>query len=318
MTEKLLRLLRLIILIQGKPGILARELAERCETNIRTIYRDLELLATIVPITHLGHGKGYAYVGDFSMYPLDWTDQETMAFSMLSSLMDQIKPLLPAGFESAYEKVMAASYKEKRERAKVVEKVAGMIRMGTPAYREDASYYLIEIMQAILSERTIKTIYHTQSRNEQSERLIDPYFLVPREQRFYLIGYCHAASEVRTFRVSRFKHVKVLDRSFDKGDFNIKAYLSKTWSILRGNDNIHFKVRFSPNVARYVKEEELFVKPKLTEFEDGSLIFEVTLNDDMEFLGWLAQYGEEAEILEPVRYREEMKQKLERWLKLYS
>ena len=45
MTDRLIRLLRLITLIQSKPGILARELAERCETTERTIYRDLEALS---------------------------------------------------------------------------------------------------------------------------------------------------------------------------------------------------------------------------------------------------------------------------------
>lgn len=35
MTDRLIRLMRLITLIQDKPGILARELAERCEATER-------------------------------------------------------------------------------------------------------------------------------------------------------------------------------------------------------------------------------------------------------------------------------------------
>lgn len=319
MIERLLRLLRLIILIQSNPGILARELAERCGTNIRTIYRDLELLSSIVPITHLGHGKGYTYIGNFGMYPLDWTEQETMAFSTLGPIMDQIKPLLPQGFKSAYEKVMATNNKEKKDHAVIAEKVAGIIQMGTPAYQEDSpTNCLIEIIEATLMQKTIRTVYHTQSRNEESERNIDPYFLVPREHRFYLLGYCHVAKEIRTFRVSRFKHVQILEKTFDKYDFNIQDYMNHTWSIIRGEENIRFKVLFSSKVARYVKEEEMFVKPKLTEREDGSLIFEVVINHDLEFLGWLAQYGPDAEILEPKYYRNVMKKRLEQWLNLYS
>ncbi|WP_370297796.1 HTH domain-containing protein [Ammoniphilus sp. YIM 78166] len=52
-------------------GILARELAERCETTERTIYRDLENLSgSFIPVTNLGHSKGYEYTGNFSMYPI--------------------------------------------------------------------------------------------------------------------------------------------------------------------------------------------------------------------------------------------------------
>jgi predicted DNA-binding transcriptional regulator YafY len=318
MTERLIRLIRIITLIQSKPGILARELAERCETTERTIYRDLELLSVMIPITNLGHSKGYTFVGSFSMYPLNFTDQEALAFSMLPSVINQINPLLPPGFDSAYEKVMATYNKEKNRRSELVQDVANIIQMGTPAYREDHSNFLFPIIQAILNQRTIQTVYHTQSRNEATERLIDPYYLIPRDQRYYLIGYCHLAQGIRTFRISRFLAVEELPQPFDKGDFNIRQYLKHTWSIERGEGLIHFKIRFSPEVARYVKEEELFVEPKMTDLDDGSLLFEVKVNHDREFLGWLAQYGPEAEILEPVIYREAMKEKLRRWKDIYG
>lgn len=118
MTDRLIRLMRIITLIQAMPGILVRELAERCGTTERTIYRDMDMLSAMhIPIIHQGYGKGYKFIGDFSLYPLDWTEQEMHAFASLTNIMDQIKPLLPEEFESAYEKVMAVSYKNRIERA---------------------------------------------------------------------------------------------------------------------------------------------------------------------------------------------------------
>jgi predicted DNA-binding transcriptional regulator YafY len=89
-------------------------------------------------------------------------------------------------------------------------------------------------------------------------------------------------------------------------------------SIERGEQQIKFKVKFTADIARYIKEEELFVKPKMTDFPDGSLLFEVTINEDREFLGWLAQYGPDAEILEPKSYRELMRDRLNKWAKVYN
>jgi predicted DNA-binding transcriptional regulator YafY len=319
MTERLIRLLRIIMLIQGKPGIIGRELAERCETTERTIYRDLELLSTIAPFTNLGHGKGYSFMGSFALYPLNFTEQEALVFSMLPSVIDQVKPLLPPGFDSAYEKVMATHHKEKSRHTDVLQQVADIIQSGTPFGRdEDRPNYLYPIIQAILQQHTLRVVYHTQSRNEQSERLIDPYYLIPREQRFYLIGYCHQAKEIRTFRVSRFRDVGVTDRTFDKGGFNIRQYMKNTFSIEGGNDKlIRFKVRFSPRIARYIKEEEWFVEPKMKDSADGSLSFEVALNHDREFLMWVNSYGPEAEILEPTNYRDKMREQLDKWQQLY-
>lgn len=320
MADRLYRLLRIINLVQSKPGIMAKEIAERLETSERNIYRDLEVLNEAnIPITSLGHGKGYAYASRFSMYPLDWTEQESLAFSLLPSVMEHIEPLLPEGFESAFEKAMAAHHKEKTKRADIVKDVTDVIQMGTPAYRGEANSFLYDIIQAMLARQTIRATYFTQSRDELSSRDIDPYYLVPRDHRFYLIGYCHFAGDIRTFRVSRFRDVKVLEKtSFDKRDFNIRSYMKHTWSIERGNKLITFKVKFHPGIARYVKEEELFVKPKLTPLQDGGLLFEVTVNHDREFLGWLSQYGPDAEILEPKPYRDIMRERLGRWQKLYE
>lgn len=319
MNERLIRLMRIINLIQSQPGILARELAERCEVAERTVYRDLDALSAMnFPISNLGHGKGYAFVSNFAMYPLDWTEQEALAFSTLPSVLEQFHPLLPEGFDSAYEKVMGTHRKEQSRRTDILQHVANVIQMGTPAHRKRQNSFLSDIIRAALSQQTIRTVYYTQSRDEESSRDIDPYYLVPRDHRFYLIGYCHTVSEFRTFRISRFRKVTLLNRSFDKGDFDLKAYLKNTWSIERGSEYIRFKIKFHKDVARYVLEEELILKPKLTPLQDGGLLFEVTVNHDREFLNWLSQYGPDAEILEPRAYRKTMRQKLERWKRLYE
>ncbi|ULL13799.1 WYL domain-containing protein [Paenibacillus sp. H1-7] len=71
-------------------------------------------------------------------------------------------------------------------------------------------------------------------------------------------------------------------------------------------------------VARYIKEEEMFVKPKIKDLPDGSLMVEVTLNHDREFLNWVYQYGPNAEILEPKSYRKTMKEQLQAWMNIYN
>lgn len=318
MKDKLIRLLRIITLVQMNPGIKARELAERLGTTDRTIYRDMETLSLAhIPISNLERGKGYHFISDFALYPLNWTEEEFTSFAVLPSLLEQVD-LIPPAFNSAYEKVMATAHKEKQQRRDLRESIPNIIQMGSPAYKGTKTNFLGTIIQAILSKQTIKTCYHTQSRNETTERNIDPYYLIPRERRFYLIGYCHLKGEVRTFRLSRFQKVEILDQTFEMGDFSLKEYLKNTWSIDRGNKHIRFVVKFSPQVARYVKEEELFVQPRLRDLDDGSLLFEVTLNDDREFLQWLMGYGPEAEILQPMAYRKKMKALLTSWLEKYG
>jgi predicted DNA-binding transcriptional regulator YafY len=316
MPEKIIRIFNIINAIQANPGISATDLAFKCDVDVRTIYRDLRLLDTFAPITNTGKGTGYRFMGKFFMYPLNFSEQEALVFSLLPSMVDEDK--LPPGFHTAYDKVMSTHYKEKSKQNSIIEDITNIIQMGTPAYRKESPNYLQPIIQAILEQKTIETIYHTQYRNETTERKIDPYYLVPRDQRFYLIGFCHTKQDIRTFRISRFLKVDTTTESFNKSDFNIKKYLKNTWSIEQGDKNITFKVRFNAEVARYIKEEELFVHPRMKDCKDGSLIFEVTVNNEKEFIRWILQYGPAAEILEPVSVRESLKQQLSQWINMYQ
>ena len=318
MTEKLIRLLRILQAIQANPGISAKELALKCGTTVRTIYRDLRILDRVAPIMNEGYGKGYRFIGEFSIYPLDFTQQEAMLFCMLPALIDKSK--LPAEFDSAFDKVISAHTKLNTKNSEIVERIAGIIRMGIPAYREEGQdrNLLIPIIEAILDGQTIQTQYHTLTNNEITLRRIDPYYLVPRDQRFYLIGHCHLQQKVRLFRISRFLDVKRTSSGFDMGNFNITQYMKNTWSVDRGEEHIHFKVKFSEKVAPYIREEEMFVRPRMTNLVDGGLLFEVTLNSSREFLQWLYQFGAEAEVLEPPEYRREIRKQLLAWLEHYD
>jgi predicted DNA-binding transcriptional regulator YafY len=221
------------------------------------------------------------------------------------------------GFDTAYDKVMSTHRKEKSLQNAIIEDIADIIQMGTPAYRQESPNFLHTIIRAILEQKTISTVYHTQSRNETLDRKIDPYYLVPRDKRFYLIGFCRLQQEVRTFRISRFQNVGITNESFDKGGFNIRQFLKNTWTIDQGDRNITFKVRFAPDIARYIKEEELFVRPRMKDLSDGSMIFEVTVNNEKEFIRWILQYGASAEILVPLWARESLKEHLSTWMSIY-
>ncbi|WP_342193257.1 WYL domain-containing protein [Paenibacillus uliginis] len=66
------------------------------------------------------------------------------------------------------------------------------------------------------------------------------------------------------------------------------------------------------------KKEEMFVSPRMTDLPEESLLFEVTLNHDREFMNWISQYGPDAEIIEPKSYRDIMRKRLEKWSQLYG
>lgn len=311
--------MRIVNLIQNSPGIKAKELAEICEVSERSIYRDLNTISEAgIPITtNDGRGNGYTFAGNFAMYPLDWTTEEAIAFSMLPGVVKQNILQTEPHFQTAYEKVMAAYNKEQKHQKKNILELASHIQTGKPQ-NKIGDNFLLPIFESIIHNKTLKVKYETKGREEITERFLDPYYLIPRESKFYLLAYCYKREEFRTFRVSRFVEVEATEISFSKRQLDIQNFFQNTWSIIKGDMELHFKVLFNKNVAKYVKEKELFVTPIFTEYKDGSLLFEVTLNHDKEFLKWLRQYGPDAEIIEPLEYRDIMKNEIKRWLEIYK
>nr|WP_154892685.1 WYL domain-containing protein [Paenibacillus xylanexedens] len=320
MTDRLIRLMRIITLVQAKPGILARELAERCETTERTIYRDMEALSAMhIPIANMGHGRGYMFISNFAMYPLNWSDEEAHAFAHLAEVMDDIRPYLRPAFESAYEKVVASNQKNKTERVEWSEQIGGLFKTGLPAWQNDGDEWksssLVTLLQAGMSQNTIEAEYLTQ--NMKKVVRLDPYCLIPREYRFDLLAYCHLLETLRIFEVENLQKVRILPRTFRKDDFLLQSHFRKSGAG-QGQEWIAFKIRFSRDAVEHVMQQKFLVRPILTMEPEGTLLLETILAEDQEFLRWLSQYGPEAEILEPEGYRSVMKERLRRWQQLYS
>ncbi|WP_054950147.1 helix-turn-helix transcriptional regulator [Numidum massiliense] len=338
--KKIVTLIRMINLIQQSPGIRPKELAERLDINERQVYRyksDLE--AANIPIKSDGYGKGYTYTSNFAMFPLDLTEKELVAFTVFPMAIQQLGDQVPKDWLLAYEKIAAAITKGKETTREAWHKLSEHILLGTtvqPPTEEDTSEEihdesgtygisektsnnLADLLIAIGEQRTIEIVYHTYSRNTINRRKVDPYFIIPRNNRLYVIGYCHLKDAVRTFRFNRFREMKLTEETFDRGNFDLHKYLANVWVIDKQDDNVRFVVWFSPKIARYVLEAEVSVKPKITiDEDDDSVLMEVTVSSGDEFLRWLLQFGPEAEIIEPPSYREKMRHYAQKWQQMYS
>ncbi|KAA8783291.1 putative DNA-binding transcriptional regulator YafY [Paenibacillus sp. 4624] len=321
MTDRLIRLMRIITLVQAKPGILARELAERCETTERTIYRDMEALSAMhIPIANMGHGRGYMFISHFAMYPLNWSDEEAQAFIQLADVMEDIRPLLKPAFESAYEKVVASSQKNKTERVEWAEQIRGMFKEGGIVWQnndgDEPSDSLLLLLQAGISQNSMEGKY--QSQGEMEMIRFDPYCLIPREYQFDLLAYCHLSESMRTFQVNRLHDLRIIPRTFRKNDYLIQSYFRTAWISRGSTEETVVKIRFSSLVVDRVMQERFFVRPVLTREPEGTLLFETVVSDAEGFFVWISRYGPEAEILEPEHCRTLMQEHLERWRQVYN
>lgn len=74
-----------------------------------------------------------------------------------------------------------------------------------------AGHALAQLRDALTASRRVHLGYHVPSRDERTERDVDPMRLAHVDGHWYLEGWCHRAQDVRLFRVDRIEEVEVLD-----------------------------------------------------------------------------------------------------------
>jgi proteasome accessory factor C len=74
---------------------------------------------------------------------------------------------------------------------------------------------LSALQQATEEHRRVRIAYYTHSRDQHTEREVDPYRVYAEQGRWYLSAHDHLRGAVRLFRVDRILDAEVLDATFD-------------------------------------------------------------------------------------------------------
>jgi predicted DNA-binding transcriptional regulator YafY len=290
------RLFAILLLIQRKRRVRAIDLAQAFEVSERTIYRDMAALSESgVPIVALP-GAGYELVEGYYLPPLLFTpDEAATLFLGMQMLLAHMEGRMSADAERALAKVALVLPARLREHT---ERLASSIEFFLPQMRFDLDDpHLATSQQAIRDRRVVRLRYHSYSRDEITEREIEPHTLTYAGGAWYLNGYCRMRQDVRGFRLSRIERLEVLRETFEPREAPIPAPAASD-----------VRVRFDTRIARWVRERQHYAyqNEEPPTGEDGPvMIYRVhTLS---ELVPWLLGWGASAEVLDPPELREQLR-----------
>jgi predicted DNA-binding transcriptional regulator YafY len=190
------RLLTILLMLQTREQVTARDLAERLEVSRRTIYRDLEALgaAGVAVYAERGYGGGWRLLdgGRLQLPALDTAQLRALQLGGRRDLLDDL------GLRDAA--MLAWSQLE-------VARGLGDVRfderllIDSPSWRErrDDVAALGEIQRAVFHGRRLQILYDRGG--EPVVRTLDPLGLVVKGSTWYLVA--AADGQPRTYRVSR-------------------------------------------------------------------------------------------------------------------
>jgi predicted DNA-binding transcriptional regulator YafY len=221
------RLVNLLLVLQARGGLTtAHDLAEELEVSVRTVYRDLQALATAgVPLYGLaGPGGGYRLVDGYRTRLTGLTGAEAEALL----LVDLSAPFSALGLGSdlvaARLKLTAALPEAVRARAG---ELAGRVHLDFPRWFEEAESppALPELTAAVLNSQCVRFSYD--KRGKRNLRVVEPLGLVLKGRSWYLVA--RSGDRMLTFSVGSITQLELTDEPVVRpDDFDLAA----TWARL--------------------------------------------------------------------------------------
>lgn len=229
------RLLSLLLLLQTRERMTARELAAELEVSVRTVYRDVESLSAAgVPVyADRGPDGGYRLLGGYRTRLTGLTEAEAASLP-LSGIPGPATQLGLGDVLAAELKLLAALPPALRTRAT---RIRERFHLDAPGWfrTPDDVPHLHAIAGAVWNQHRIQVRYRRWQRPQQVTRTLEPLGVVLKAGSWYLIarpaGTPPAASPAdgadapRTYRISRVLALSVLPDHFDRpAGFDLAAH----------------------------------------------------------------------------------------------
>jgi len=317
--SKFSRMMDIMMHLQSRSLMKAQELADILETDLKTVYRDIESLRTAdIPVeSKPGRYGGFYIPKDFYFKAPKLTPEEiAVLFFAGEVLVKKNGFMFERDFKTALSKLKNTLAKEEiKTSSGKISSISYEIETLKTRLWENL-FYIIE--KCISEKKSIEVEYYTLSRDETKRRILDPYHLIYKNGAWYLIAFCHWRKDVKIFRVDRIKDVNESGKTFViKKSFSLRDYLKNSWQIARGEE-VNVVVRFFPPASRMVREMEWLPTQKIVEEKDGAIIFSARVSGIMEIKRWILGYGSQAEVLEPRSLRQEISSEINNILKRYA
>ncbi|MFB9077822.1 helix-turn-helix transcriptional regulator [Flavobacterium procerum] len=290
------RIVAILIQLQSKKIVKAQELADRFECSLRTIYRDIRTLeASGVPI-YSEAGVGYALMEGYRLPPVMFTREEVSSFIAAEKLMQKFTdPSLGTNYASAMYKLKSVLRSADKDYLANIESRVVM-NTAEPMFNHNSPNTLAVLFEGIAEKKQILLSYKTFSKEETTQRNIEPVGVFHDNNNWYFLGYCHLRQDYRQFRTDRILGIQKTESDFSIEHEALETYLKKTENC----PTTKVRILVEKKIARYLASERKY-HGFVTEKEIGDKIEMTFMCRSMEdgFPRWFLMFGDYATILEP-------------------
>ena len=219
---RIARLTSILTQLQSKRIVTARDISEKHNVSIRTVYRDIRTLEKSgIPVT-TEEGKGYSIMEGYRLPPVMFTQEEANALITAEQLIRKNKDQsLIKHYENATTKIKSVLKYTQKEKAELL---TSRIQVRNNLENEKTSNYLIQLQSTISNYQMVKIDYLSLE-NNKSQRELEPFALYTTQDNWILIAYCRLKNDYRAFRLDFILSLNLLDQQFEPHKMTLQQYL---------------------------------------------------------------------------------------------
>ncbi|WP_165734148.1 YafY family protein [Polaribacter sp. 20A6] len=219
--SRLSRLTAILTQLQSKRILTAREIAEKHNVSIRTIYRDIRTLENSgIPII-TEEGKGYSLMDGFNLPPVMFTEKEANALITAEQLILKNKDKSFAiEYQNAVAKIKSILRHSQKEK---IEFLSERIHFRNNTENQKTSGYLM-IIQSAISDFNLIEIEYLSLQGENTKRTIEPFALYSTQENWLLIAVCRLRKDFRVFRLDNIQKLIVKNQYFEPQKITLQEY----------------------------------------------------------------------------------------------
>lgn len=209
---KIERLISIIMILLKRELISATELAKTFEVTTRTIYRDVETLSMAnIPIyTVPGRDGG---IGLMSTYKVDKKLLTSKDLQNILTALHGVEQLIQSPeIKSTMTKIRAMQTEQLNDEMDFSLHFTSW--QGTKELK-----VLAESLQEAIRDHLIVKFDYYDVNGTHSSRIIEPYHLMYKGERWYLQGYSYEREDFRTFRLARILNLQFTNETFHARDY---------------------------------------------------------------------------------------------------
>lgn len=225
------RLSAILIQLQSRRTVRARDIADRYRISLRTVYRDISSLEEAgIPI--IGEsGIGYSLEEGYRLPPVMFTREEATALITAEKLVAQFtEPTHASLFSHALDKIRAVLEPGDKDHLSHME---GKIEVVQHTFLQEGVTQddILKIVLAGLGGHLVmKMDYFTPARHEEAKRTIEPVGIFYVNRYWHLFAFCREKNDYRDFRFDRIKQISLTEVKFKTQHPTLKSLLNAQYA----------------------------------------------------------------------------------------